>query len=92
MRRLFAILVGVLVLLGVVYLASVNPTHVDFHYGPVHRLEQVHVVTLLVGAVRRGRGVVYAPASLQVAVGGAETPPPGAAQPGIRLSCSGLET
>lgn len=54
MRRLFAILVGVLLLLGVVYLASVNPTHVDFHYGPVHRLEQVHLVTLLVTAFAAG--------------------------------------
>ncbi|MCK6554357.1 tetratricopeptide repeat protein [Candidatus Binatia bacterium] len=54
MRRLFAIVVGLLVVLGVVYLASVNPTHVDFHYGPVHRLEQVHVVTLLVAAFTGG--------------------------------------
>lgn len=54
MRRLLAVVAGLLVLVGVVYLASINPARVDFRYGPAQRLEQVHVVTLLVAAFAAG--------------------------------------
>jgi tetratricopeptide (TPR) repeat protein len=60
MKRVLAILAGVAIVCAVAYLVAINETHVDFHYTPSQRFEQVHLVTLLVFAFIAGVLLVLA--------------------------------